>query len=188
MAIKYAKWPENWSNGHKIYKHLQLLDPPKFTQIGIFGVKINHLATLESISRPRSSSLLGDRRRLSFYVAKRNNFENNYLACVALDYVVIYVYIFRAVNALRLSYCSVIKYQTVALPKYHQYCKIINFPTTYFSDQWQLWVMLRAKIDFIQLRSLLEIQFTSNNYQTRRETLNVVMNSCEIRLLVSFSV
>jgi hypothetical protein len=47
MSIKYAKWPENWPNGsHKIYQHLPSQDPPKFTQIGIFGLKINHLATL----------------------------------------------------------------------------------------------------------------------------------------------
>jgi hypothetical protein len=36
----------NGPNVHKIYQHLQLRDPPKFTQNGIFGVKINHLATL----------------------------------------------------------------------------------------------------------------------------------------------
>jgi hypothetical protein len=34
MAIKY-------------YQHLPSKDPTKFTQIGIFGLKINHLATLE---------------------------------------------------------------------------------------------------------------------------------------------
>jgi hypothetical protein len=33
-------------NGHKIYQHLPLLDPPKFTQIWIFCLKICHLATL----------------------------------------------------------------------------------------------------------------------------------------------
>jgi hypothetical protein len=33
-------------NGHKIYHHLSLQDTPKFTQIGIFGLKIHHLATL----------------------------------------------------------------------------------------------------------------------------------------------
>jgi hypothetical protein len=27
-------------NGHKMYQHLPLQDPPKFTQIGIFGLKI----------------------------------------------------------------------------------------------------------------------------------------------------
>jgi hypothetical protein len=31
---------------HKIYQHLPLQDPPKFTQIGIFGMKICHLATV----------------------------------------------------------------------------------------------------------------------------------------------
>jgi hypothetical protein len=30
----------------KIYQHLPLQDPPKFTQNGIFGLKIYHLATL----------------------------------------------------------------------------------------------------------------------------------------------
>jgi hypothetical protein len=33
MAIKY------------VYQHLPSQDRPKFTQIGIFGLKINHLAT-----------------------------------------------------------------------------------------------------------------------------------------------
>jgi hypothetical protein len=37
MAIKYT---------NKIYQHLPLQDRPKFTQIGIFGLKTNHLATL----------------------------------------------------------------------------------------------------------------------------------------------
>jgi hypothetical protein len=37
-------------NGHKMYQHLSLQDPPKFTQIGIFGLKMYNLATL-SISR-----------------------------------------------------------------------------------------------------------------------------------------
>jgi hypothetical protein len=34
------------TNGHKIYQYLLLQDPPKFTQIGIFGLKMHHLATL----------------------------------------------------------------------------------------------------------------------------------------------
>jgi hypothetical protein len=46
IAIKYTKWPKNRPNGHKIYQHLPLQDPPKFTLIGIFGLKTNHLATL----------------------------------------------------------------------------------------------------------------------------------------------
>jgi hypothetical protein len=45
MATEYTKLPEVGPNGHKIY-HLPLKVPPKFTQIGIFGLKICHLATL----------------------------------------------------------------------------------------------------------------------------------------------
>jgi hypothetical protein len=30
----------NWPNDHKIYQYLPLQDPPKFTQTGIFGLKI----------------------------------------------------------------------------------------------------------------------------------------------------
>jgi hypothetical protein len=33
----------------KIYQHLPVQDTPKFTQIWIFGLKTNHLATLETI-------------------------------------------------------------------------------------------------------------------------------------------
>jgi hypothetical protein len=40
MAVK------NRPNGNKIFQHLPLQDPPEFTQIGIFGLKTNHLATL----------------------------------------------------------------------------------------------------------------------------------------------
>jgi hypothetical protein len=29
------------------YQHFTLQDPPKFTEIGIFGLKTNHLATLD---------------------------------------------------------------------------------------------------------------------------------------------
>jgi hypothetical protein len=53
---KYTKRPQNTPNGHKlfpmavnghkIYQDFPLIDPPKFTQIGIFGLKTNHLATL----------------------------------------------------------------------------------------------------------------------------------------------
>jgi hypothetical protein len=46
MAIEYFQWLQNRPNGHKDYQDFQLLDPPKFTQIGIFGSKTNHLATL----------------------------------------------------------------------------------------------------------------------------------------------
>jgi hypothetical protein len=55
MATKYTEWPQNIPNGPKlyqmavhkihqmaikIYQHLPLQDPPKFTQIVIFGLKI----------------------------------------------------------------------------------------------------------------------------------------------------
>jgi hypothetical protein len=33
-------------HGQKIYQHFPFQGPPNFTQIGIFGSKINHLATL----------------------------------------------------------------------------------------------------------------------------------------------
>jgi hypothetical protein len=38
-----------WLLSVKIYQHLRLQDPPKFTQIWIFGLKIYHLATLLEI-------------------------------------------------------------------------------------------------------------------------------------------
>jgi hypothetical protein len=59
MGEKYTKLPQNIPNGHKIYKmalketechkidqHLPLQDRPIFTQIGIFGLRVYHLATL----------------------------------------------------------------------------------------------------------------------------------------------
>jgi hypothetical protein len=39
MAVKYAEV-------YDIYQHLPLQDAPKFTQFGIVGLKICHLATL----------------------------------------------------------------------------------------------------------------------------------------------
>jgi hypothetical protein len=55
MGGKYTKLPltklpngneiyqmaENIHNGHKIYQQYAVQGPPKFTQIGIFGLKIN---------------------------------------------------------------------------------------------------------------------------------------------------
>jgi hypothetical protein len=46
MATTYTKWPQHIPNGRKIDQHLPLQDPQKFTQIGIFGLKLCHLATL----------------------------------------------------------------------------------------------------------------------------------------------
>jgi hypothetical protein len=44
-ATIYTKRPQYIPNGLKIYQHFRLQDPPKFTQIWIFGMKIYHLAT-----------------------------------------------------------------------------------------------------------------------------------------------
>jgi hypothetical protein len=46
IATKYTKWPQNRPYGHKLYQHLSLQDTPKFTPIGIFGLKTYHPATL----------------------------------------------------------------------------------------------------------------------------------------------
>jgi hypothetical protein len=52
MTTKFTKWPYNIPFGRKMdttaikWQHLPLQDLPKFTQIGIFGLKIYHLATL----------------------------------------------------------------------------------------------------------------------------------------------
>jgi hypothetical protein len=34
-----------------VYQHLPLQDPPKFTQIGILGLKIYHLASLVEVHK-----------------------------------------------------------------------------------------------------------------------------------------
>jgi hypothetical protein len=46
MTTKFIRYPQNRPNGHKICRDFPLQDPTKFTQIGIFGSKTNHLATL----------------------------------------------------------------------------------------------------------------------------------------------
>jgi hypothetical protein len=46
IKTKCNKWSQNIPNGHKIYQHFPNHGPPKLTQISIFGLKINHLATL----------------------------------------------------------------------------------------------------------------------------------------------
>jgi hypothetical protein len=40
-----------------MYHHLPLQDPSKFTQIWIFGLKTNHLATLQSEAAARVTRL-----------------------------------------------------------------------------------------------------------------------------------
>jgi hypothetical protein len=44
----------NRPNGDKINQDFPLQDPPKFTQIGIFDLKTNHVATLPSIHAKNS--------------------------------------------------------------------------------------------------------------------------------------
>jgi hypothetical protein len=52
-----------------VYQHLPLHDPPKFTQIWIFGLKTNHLATLPT-TRCRSATLISssDKVVVSTYI------------------------------------------------------------------------------------------------------------------------
>jgi hypothetical protein len=56
--MKYNKLPQYRQNGHIIYQHRPLQDPPKFTQIWIFGLKICHLATLIQMSMAAKSLLI----------------------------------------------------------------------------------------------------------------------------------
>jgi hypothetical protein len=62
MATKYARRTENLPNGQK--KHLPVPDPPKFTQIGILGLKINHLTAL--FRRKKLFFLRHPRKKLIF--------------------------------------------------------------------------------------------------------------------------
>jgi hypothetical protein len=48
---KITKWPLNIPNGHRIYNKFRFQGTPKYTQSGIFGMKICHLATLENIRK-----------------------------------------------------------------------------------------------------------------------------------------
>jgi hypothetical protein len=46
MEITYTKWPNNIPNGQIIYRHFPFQGPPNLTKIGIFGIKMFHLAPL----------------------------------------------------------------------------------------------------------------------------------------------
>jgi hypothetical protein len=52
MAAKYTKWPQNIPNGREMDPRdikiptFSIGRPSKISQIGIFGLKTNHLATL----------------------------------------------------------------------------------------------------------------------------------------------
>jgi hypothetical protein len=43
---KISRMSLNIPNGHIMYQYFPILGPQKFSQIGIFGLKTNHLATL----------------------------------------------------------------------------------------------------------------------------------------------
>jgi hypothetical protein len=58
MATNYTKRPQIIPNGHKIYQHFPIEGPLKFTQIVIFGLKTNHLATLLWTCRLRKKESL----------------------------------------------------------------------------------------------------------------------------------
>jgi hypothetical protein len=58
MAVISSKWPKYVPNGHKIYLNFPFQGPPKFTKIGIFGMKIYHLASLVD------SGVIGDKKKL----------------------------------------------------------------------------------------------------------------------------
>jgi hypothetical protein len=83
---KYTKLPQNIPNGHKIFqmvikytKIFPLQDPTNFTQIGIFGLKTNHLATLVGF-RPNfvlSLSYPGQRNLLNL-TEYQHNYQHNY--------------------------------------------------------------------------------------------------------------
>jgi hypothetical protein len=90
MAAKTTKWSYDRPNGHTMYKHLPLQDLTKFTQIGIFGLKIYHLATLASTIR-------------SFQGAKKSSFTKtanfrilNLASSEILD--LIFVEVYKKVN------------------------------------------------------------------------------------------
>jgi hypothetical protein len=74
-----------WPNGRKIVQHLSFKDTPKFTQIGIFGLKIFHLATLQT-SNPYLHFCRRRVREISLYLTVKGR-EFKSLAMWALSCV-----------------------------------------------------------------------------------------------------
>jgi hypothetical protein len=72
---KYIKTRENVPNGHTIYQHLPLQDPPKITLIKVFGFKICHQATLliSCHALLEKSSLLSHNIKLQIWVGGPKN-------------------------------------------------------------------------------------------------------------------
>jgi hypothetical protein len=60
---KYTKWLKIFTNGLKMYQHYPFQGPPKYTQIGILGMKLQRLATLV----PSHFDLVRGSRKVSFY-------------------------------------------------------------------------------------------------------------------------
>jgi hypothetical protein len=55
----YTKCSQYMANDHELYQHLLLRDPPKFTQIWIFGLKIYyHVANLVPAGVNREKEIL----------------------------------------------------------------------------------------------------------------------------------
>jgi hypothetical protein len=67
MATKYTKLADILPSVLKIYQHLPLQDPPKFTQIVILGLKIYHLATLVLSKIVHFCEFLTSKRRASVW-------------------------------------------------------------------------------------------------------------------------
>jgi hypothetical protein len=71
MDMAFTKWTWHLPNGHKIYQmvinYTQIfhsLEPPTYTQNGIFGVEIYHLATLVHTATTLRKIPLGRKNRL----------------------------------------------------------------------------------------------------------------------------
>jgi hypothetical protein len=58
LNVEYQMYTKCIPKVSKIYQHLPLRDPPKITQIWIFGLKIEHLATLAASAKKRGPNKL----------------------------------------------------------------------------------------------------------------------------------
>jgi hypothetical protein len=57
-----------------MYQHFPLQDPPRFSEIGIFGLITNHLATLlEALEPFFQIQLSGDRRTVMLFFSPASN-------------------------------------------------------------------------------------------------------------------
>jgi hypothetical protein len=86
-AQKYTKLPKNIPKCHKTYEmavkytkcqNFSLQDTPKYTQIGIFGLKIYHLATLVGTRWVFASHYF--HRQKGFYLHSRQSCQKGYFS------------------------------------------------------------------------------------------------------------